>query len=790
MSIRKKTAIFVGVTFLILLASLILTSRVVVLGSFLDLEKQHSLRSTRQVITQFENTLASLSATARDWASWDETYRFIDDRNPQYIAENLTDATLINLNLNFMWFFDTAGRLVFAKCLDLKKRREIPSEPDIVDLFRSRKILFEPGSTEGRFSGVLLTSPNPALVALRPILKNDDTGPVRGTLMIGTYLDSSTIDRISNLTNLTISVCDLRNTPLPVDCATVRSSFSQDRQIIVQPAGNQTISGYFLQRDIFGDPGLIVKASDSRDISRHGRQTLNYFLSALIALALVFIVLILLFLEKIILTPLISLNRQLARIDSVEDRSQRIEMKNKDELGQLAKPINLMLDRISKGAAVLAETNARLSQEIAERRQIEQTLQRAHAELETRVHERTQELLDANSKLKRETEEKARLELQLYQTQKYESIGTLAGGIAHEFNNLLMTIQGNVSLMLFGLDAGHPHYGKLHNIEKAIQNGSALTSQLLGYARKGKYQSRTLDLNSVIRETAATFARTHKDIVVDEALAEDLSDIEADREQMVQVLFNLYGNAAEAMPDGGDLFLKTSNVTHEDIHGRLYLPKPGIYVKLSVSDTGIGMDRETQDRIFDPFFTTKKTGQGKGLGLASVYGIIKNHGGYIEVASEPGQGTTLNIYLPASSRKSTKTEVSTEDISRGTGAILLVDDEELVLEVGARMLEKLGYTVMTARGGKSAVDIYEKNFEALDLVILDLVMPDLGGSKAFDMIRRINPQANVLLSSGYSADGQASFILQRGCNGFIQKPFNLKELSEKIIEILGDERHL
>jgi two-component system cell cycle sensor histidine kinase/response regulator CckA len=259
---------------------------------------------------------------------------------------------------------------------------------------------------------------------------------------------------------------------------------------------------------------------------------------------------------------------------------------------------------------------------------------------------------------------------------------------------------------------------------------------------------------------------------------------------MVQVLFNLYGNAAEAMPDGGDLFLKTSNVTHEDIHGRLYRPKPGIYVKLSVSDTGIGMDRETQDRIFDPFFTTKKTGQGKGLGLASVYGIIKNHGGYIEVASEPGQGTTLNIYLPASTRKSTKTEIPTEDISGGTGAILLVDDEELVLEVGARMLEKLGYTVMTAQGGKSAVDIYEKNFEALDLVILDLVMPDLGGSKAFDMIRRINPQANVLLSSGYSADGQASFILQRGCNGFIQKPFNLKELSEKIIEILGDDRHL
>jgi PAS domain S-box-containing protein len=252
------------------------------------------------------------------------------------------------------------------------------------------------------------------------------------------------------------------------------------------------------------------------------------------------------------------------------------------------------------------------------------------------------------SERKRAEKEKKELEAKLQQAQKMEAIGTLAGGIAHDFNNLLMGIQGNVSLMVWNIDTTHPHYERLKNIEKQIESGAALTSHLLGYARKGKYQVRPLDLNQLVRQTSDTFGRTRKQITIHQQLAKDLFAIEADVGQTEQVLWNLLINAADAMPGGGDLVLKLTNVTHEDMKGKLYDPKPGTYVQLMVADTGIGMDKETMERVFDPFFTTKEMGRGTGLGLASAYGIIKGHGGYIDVQSNKGQGTTFSIYLPAS----------------------------------------------------------------------------------------------------------------------------------------------
>ncbi len=239
-----------------------------------------------------------------------------------------------------------------------------------------------------------------------------------------------------------------------------------------------------------------------------------------------------------------------------------------------------------------------------------------------------------------------RLEAQFQQAQKMEAIGTLAGGIAHDFNNLLMGIQGNVSLMLMHIDSTHPHYERLNKIEKQVQSCARLTSQLLGYARMGKYEIKSINLNKLVQETCETFGRTKKEITIHRELEEQLFSIEADQGQIQQVLLNLFINAADAMPGGGDLILKTANTTHNDMKGKLYEPKPGNYVLLTVTDTGIGMDKETVERIFDSFFTTKEMGRGTGLGLASTYGIVKSHGGYIDVESKKGHGTTFSIYLP------------------------------------------------------------------------------------------------------------------------------------------------
>ncbi len=384
----------------------------------------------------------------------------------------------------------------------------------------------------------------------------------------------------------------------------------------------------------------------------------------------------------------------------------------------------------------------------------------------------------------RDITERKRLEAQLRQAGKMESIGTLAGGIAHDFNNLLMGIQGNVSLMLMDMDSTHPYHDRLKNIENQVQSGARLTSHLLGYARKGRYEVKPVDLNQLVEETSDTFGRTRKEITIHRKLAEDLFAIEADQTQIEQVLLNLFVNAADAMSGGGDLILKTMNTTHKEIKGKLYVPKPGKYVLLTVIDTGAGMDKKTMERIFEPFFTTKEMGRGTGLGLASAYGIIKGHGGYIDVGSRKGHGTTFSIHLPASEKRVQKAVKGAEHFIKRTGTILLVDDEEVILEVGQELLEAMGYRVLIAGDGKKAIEVYEKNQDDIDIVILDMVMPNMGGGEAYDRMKEINPDIKVLLSSGYGINGEASEILKRGCDGFIQKPFKIKELSGRIRGIL------
>ena len=249
---------------------------------------------------------------------------------------------------------------------------------------------------------------------------------------------------------------------------------------------------------------------------------------------------------------------------------------------------------------------------------------------------------------------KKKMDAQLQFAAKLEAIGTLAGGIAHAFNNLMMGIQGHTSLLLLDIDTKHPHYKALKKIEKEIQEGAELTSQLMGYARKGRYRYRQIAINEIIENTSQTFQKMKHKITIHRELTQRPYAIKADQGQMEQMLLNLYINAADAMPDGGDIHLRTKNVTHRDIKSKLYEAKPGKYVRLLVSDKGAGMDKKIQQRIFDPFFTTKTTGRGTGLGLASVYGIVKSHEGYINVDSKKGRGTTFFIYLPAAEQKPQK----------------------------------------------------------------------------------------------------------------------------------------
>ena len=384
--------------------------------------------------------------------------------------------------------------------------------------------------------------------------------------------------------------------------------------------------------------------------------------------------------------------------------------------------------------------------------------------------------------------EKKDVESKLQQAQKMEAIGTLAGGIAHDFNNLLMGIQGNISLMVLEVDKNHPLYENIYSIEQLVDSGAKLTRQLLGFARGGKYVVKPVNLNEAVAKTASLFGRTRKSIRIHETYDPNICMVLADRGQIEQVLINLYLNAWQAMSEKGDLYLETKLVTIDEDFVKPFDVSFGNYVRVSVTDTGKGIDPTISHRIFDPFFTTKEFGCGSGLGLASVFGIVKNHDGFVDFETHPGKGTTFNVYLPVSKAPHTEAPTCPVGIMSGPETILLVDDEPYILDVGEKMLKKMGYTVLKACCGEEAVRVFSDACQDIDLVILDIIMPDIGGDEVYDRLKKIKSNIKVLLASGDSR-GDAGTTIDKGCNGFIQKPFSMERLSHAIRKVIDYGHH-
>jgi PAS domain S-box-containing protein len=394
----------------------------------------------------------------------------------------------------------------------------------------------------------------------------------------------------------------------------------------------------------------------------------------------------------------------------------------------------------------------------------------------------------------RDISEQKNLEGQLQQAQKMEAVGTLAGGIAHDFNNLLQAIQGYTELLLMRKKEGDSDWRELQEVIRASKRGAELTQQLLTFSRKVESKRKPLDLNQEVGEVRELLERTiPKMIDVEFKLSDNLNMVNADPAQLKQVLMNLAVNAKDAMPEGGKLLIETQSVTLDQEFCRRYAEvKPGDYVLFSISDTGHGMGKETLEHIFDPFYTTKEVGKGTGLGLAIVYGIVKNHEGYITCYSRPEVGTTFRIYLPTIEPETVPVDVSTapepEGLVRGGNeTILLVDDEEFIRELGVDVLGGAGYTVLTAGNGENALELYRQERARIDLVILDLIMPGMGGSKCLEELLKVDPETRVLIASGYSPDGPTKEALDTGAKGFVSKPYDTRQLLQLVRKILDDK---
>ena len=381
---------------------------------------------------------------------------------------------------------------------------------------------------------------------------------------------------------------------------------------------------------------------------------------------------------------------------------------------------------------------------------------------------------------RRAERDREKLQGQLQQAQKMEAVGTLAGGISHDFNNLLQAITGYTQLLIMEKDADNPDVNSLTAIQDASHRASDLVRQLLLFSRKAESVKRQLELQHEVEQARKILERTiPKMIQIQVTTGDRLWAINADPVQIEQMLLNLGTNAADAMPDGGKLFFEMENSVLDEEFTNLHLgARPGRYVTLTVSDTGQGIDQETIKKIFDPFFTTKEFGKGTGLGLASVYGIVKSHGGYINCYSEVNQGTTFKIYFPAVVRSGIEADKDFEPapMPRGAETILLVDDEDSIRKFAQQALVKFGYVVMTASSGEEALTVYLDSSKKIDLVVMDLGMPGMGGHRCLQELLRIDPGARVIIASGYSINGQVKNSLEAGAKGYVGKPYQLADL--------------
>jgi len=378
------------------------------------------------------------------------------------------------------------------------------------------------------------------------------------------------------------------------------------------------------------------------------------------------------------------------------------------------------------------------------------------------------------------------LESQLIETQKMESIGTLAGGIAHDFNNILGGILGYASLLLSDMSVDHPFYADINAIAETTKRAADLTNQLLAFARGGKYQVTCIDMNRVVEEVVSILVAV-KDVSVniDTELETNLWSVLGDYRQVHQAILNICMNAVEAMPKGGKLIIETASEKLDESFAQTKLGvMAGDFVRISAMDTGTGMDDNTKTRMFEPFFTTKPTGEGTGFGLAMVYGVIKNHDGAILVDSKVGAGTRVSVYLPRYI-ESEKPIVKSRMLDlKESYSVLLVDDEEIIRQVARRMLEKGGFEVRLATNGKEAVDIYEKNIDSIDIVLLDLIMPKMGGKETYRRLKEINPDVRVVFTSGYGTQDRPE-LRHLDDASFIQKPFQTEILIQKVRNKLG-----
>ncbi|HSY57919.1 MAG TPA: CHASE4 domain-containing protein [Terriglobales bacterium] len=850
-SLRGKTLVIVLLTMIGLVGGLFAVSWVVLMNGFTNIEEDFASENLGRASSALANELETLGRTTSEYAAWDQSYAYLHGKNPTYVKTEFPASTFMQLKVNFVIILDASGHQVFSKAFSLAKQEEAQLPSGLEEHLRPSSILATHNSESSKAAGILMLPSGPVLIDSRPVLKSNSEGPIAGTMIMGRLLDKGEIQRLSEMTRTPIEIARL-DEDLPADFRVALTSISAERPTVTRTYDKESLAAYQKLNDIDGKPALVLRVLLPRTIYRQGHTSLLQFLMLLVAAGLIFGAATLYLLERVVLSRVRTLTEDITSIGASGDPSARLAVPGTDEIAYLGNAINAMLEDLEtsqldrhegrtrldalmeKMPAVLWTTDAELrftsgmgagleilglvSGEMAGKSLYEYfhtddpeflaiaahrkalAGERVTYELDWQKH-----VFESHVQPLRSTEgvvigvigvalditDRKHLADQLRVSQKMQAVGELAGGVAHDFNNLLMIVKGHAEMLLDRIADSSPARHNLEQIQGATDRAATLTRQLLAFSRKQVLQPKVIDLNDVVAGMIKMFARViGENIELAFLPGSKLASVKADPGQMEQVLLNLVVNARDAMPDGGRLTIETSNVEVDRVSASQHpAMEAGSYVVLVVSDTGCGMDAGTQARIFEPFFTTKGHGKGTGLGLATVYGVVKQSGGFIWVYSEVDRGTTFKIYLPQVTADVDRlvAEKASSGPTPGTETVLFVEDEESVREVVRDYLGRSGYRVLHAADGIQALETAGAHKGPIHILVTDVVMPRLSGRELVTRLSAARPDLKVLYISGYTDDSIFRHGVLEGGVAFLQKPFNLKDLAQKIREVLDGE---
>jgi len=849
-SLRGKTVLIVLTALVCLVAGLFSLTRLVILSGFSKVEEDFARQNLDRASSALSNELDALDHATDQYADRDFTYNTLRSAHPERVASEFTGPAFEQLRVNFVVVLDTAGRRVFASGFNLAGMEPVPPPPDLDRHLRfGSPFLIHNGDVSG-VKGMLMLASGPVLVDSGPILTSSASGPAAGVLIIGRSLDSDEITRLAAMTHVTLEIDRMDSPAGRADFAA--GAASPGPSIFLRPYSNDSLAAYEALPDIYGKPSGVLRIVLPRTIYEQGQTSSLQFLLLLIAAGFAFGAIILYLIERVVLSRMADLSDNITRVGTSGNLAARVPVSGHDEVAYLGTAVNGMLDDLERVQKARHEDRTRLGVLIEKMPTIIWTTDadlrftyHTGAALET-MGLRADDALGktlfqyfgtedpnfpaiaahrkalAGGTLSFELEwqkrsfecyvqplrapqgdligvigvaldvtDRKHLTDQLRQSQKMQAIGELAGGVAHDFNNLLMVVKGHAQLLLERMPKDPSLHHSVQQMEKAADRAASLTRQLLAFSRKQVLQPRVLDMNDVVTGMIKMFSRViGENIEMAFVPGAGLGRAKADPGQMEQVLLNLVVNARDAMPTGGRLTIETSNVQLDRSYAAGHTAvEPGPYIMLTVSDTGCGMDAETQSRIFEPFFTTKEAGKGTGLGLATVYGVVKQSGGYIWVYSEVGCGTTFKIYLPQVTQEidAPVVELEARGSAAGTETVLFVEDEQSVRELVRDYLTGVGYRVLDAADGVEALEIARAHKGTIHILITDVVMPRLSGRDLAAKLSPERPGIKVLFISGYTDDTIVRHGVLEGGVAFLQKPFNLRALADKIREVLKAE---